>query len=166
MMTMRTAMLLLTLAALTACGCGAGNPSSTQKPSQAIKHRKADDPRTTGASAWDDCAGQLDELCGQLLAYWSQKRQLPKTLEELAAFPGPHPNVPLACPESKKPYVYTPDSFRAAGAYGRIILHDPEPSHRGQRWVVAVREGQGGQLQAEPVRVPESIFALPPQPRP
>jgi hypothetical protein len=162
MMTARMILVLLALSAIVA-GCG-GDPSSAQKSTQTIKPRNADDSRRASASAWDDCAGHLQELCGQLFAYYAKNRKLPRTLEELAAFPGPHPNVPLTCPESKKPYVYEPDTIRSAGSFGRIVIHDPEPAHAGHRWAVAVREVPGPQLIAEVVRVPESVFALPPQP--
>jgi hypothetical protein len=162
---MRRTVTAFVLAGYLAGGCGGGNdPSSAQRPSPTVKQRSADQPRSTGASAWDDCAGQLQNLCGQLFFYYAQKRTLPKTLEELAAFPGPHPNVPLTCPASKQSYVYTPDSQLSAGSLGRIVIHDAAPSHSGHRWVVAVREVPGPQLIAEVVRVPESVFGLPPQP--
>jgi hypothetical protein len=162
----RAAVVLLTLPGLLAGGCrGNGDASAANGSSPAVKPRDGGS-RQPAASAWDDCAGQLQNLCGQLFFYYAQKRKLPRTLEELAAFPGPHPNVPLMCPASKQPYVYAPDSLLSAGSLGRIVIHDAAPSHSGHRWVVAVREVPGPQLIAEVVRVPESVFALPPQPRP
>lgn len=110
------------------------------------------------ATANDACAEQLQELSGQLLEYYAIHRELPPQLEDLTKL-GAGPSLPLACPLSRRPYIYNPDGLAVPGWPGRLIVYDPLPSHEGSRWAIQADKPQPGKpLFLRVVRPPNTAF--------
>jgi hypothetical protein len=110
----------------------------------------------------DPCAMRLHDLSGALLGYYLYHQQLPSRLEELAQVPGFEGEVQLTCPVSNKPYVYNPVGVADANPIERVIIYDPEPSHMGMRWAIAIVEPkqEGQALVTKVLALPESNFSL------
>jgi len=107
----------------------------------------------------DACSELLHDLCERLLLYWAAHRDLPATLAELGNIRG-RPAANLACPISKKPYVYNFDGLEVPSWPGRLIVYDSAPSHGGRRWAILAEPPQIGKpLMLRVVRPPESVFA-------
>ena len=156
----------LILAAALVGGCASKpQPASAAKSSKATTEPAPSSKTPAHASARnvDPCAMRLHDLCGPLLFYYARFNALPSRSEDLATMPGF--DVPaIACPVTKKPYLYNPHGPTGPDPGSRIILYDGQ-SHDGRRWGIAVTEPQPGQaLVAKVVVVPESIFTRPPTP--
>jgi hypothetical protein len=137
---------------------GGGNvPQATARPNT---------PDHTGAplSNTDPCATRLHDICEPLLLYYSVHHQLPARLDELRQLPGFEGDMlNFTCPVSHLPYVYNPIGILTMDDQPRIILYDPQPSHAGARWAVAIIEPQGNApLVTKVVGLPESRFTLKP----
>jgi hypothetical protein len=112
----------------------------------------------------DPCAERLHDICGQLLLYWSAKRQLPESLPALRDIGGAGP-LPLACPDSGKPYVYNRDGLPMPDTSRRVLVYDAVACHSGMRWsIVADPARPGRPMVARVLLVPNdpAIFAAPP----
>ena len=107
----------------------------------------------------DPCALRLHDFCGPLLIYFGQNHDIPTDTDELKQIPGFADAGPFECPLSHKPYVYNPQGVATSNPALRMILYDPEPSHRGMRWAVAIQAPKEGQpLVAKVIAVPEAQF--------
>jgi hypothetical protein len=129
--------------------------SSKKKSSPSAQARRNEDPL-------DDCAERLHSLCGPLLFYFMQNRQLPTTLQDLPA-DGPEPVPPLMCPQSHKPYVYAlKTAIPIDNPKGYIIVHDPVPGHDGVRWCIVAAPGDSATepLIVKSVGIREDRFAV------
>ena len=116
----------------------------------------------------DPCSSRLHDICGPLLLYYATNLRLPKSLDELKQMPGFESINDYTCPVSGKAYVYNPRGVRGPNVSQIAVIYDPEPTHNGYRWAIAVEEPQGNEpLQAKVVAWPESRFpkATPPAPR-
>ena len=175
----------ITLAALlaTASGCGSktGESSASDRPAKVTtsaggpQHAQAAPAGHTEISATDDCATQLHNICGPLLTYYAINRRLPSQLEELRNAPGADADLSFTCPASGKPYVYRPEGVTVVVTVpqkrnenrpdfrGHVILFDPEPSHSGHHWAIAIDEPKLGQpflakvVAVHPQRLNESM---------
>jgi hypothetical protein len=121
--------------------------------------RRNDLPGRT-ADPLDPCAERLHALCGPLLFYYVQNRQLPPTLQDLEG--GPEPIPPLICPDSHKPYVYLlKNPIPIDNPRGHILLHDAVAAHDGVRWTIVVSPGANPtELIAKAVGIREDRFAV------
>lgn len=135
-----------------------GDARSDQKPPVADR---TDAAAAGPAKALDPCAERLHALCGPLLFYYLQNRQLPPTLQDLQD--GPEPIPPLYCPESRKPYAYLPNSpIPIDNPRGHILIHDPVAAHNGVRWAIVVSAGATPTepLVAKAIGIREERFAV------
>jgi hypothetical protein len=110
----------------------------------------------------DPCAERLHALAGPLLFYYALHHKTPERVEELADVAGPDPEVQFTCPASGKAYIYNPKGLpRGGGKPGLLVLYDPEPSHSGMRWALAVEQQKNAQqpLITHVIAEPETTFA-------
>ncbi len=89
----------------------------------------------------DPCAEMLHDLCGDLLVYYAAHGQLPPTLAALTKGPS---EIPLACPVSRRAYIYNREGIAVQGWPGRLILYDAAACHDGQRWGIMAEPPQDG----------------------
>jgi len=108
---------------------------------------------------------RLHEACGSLFLYFAQYNRLPPDVNALKNPPGGATlgvtpgATDLTCPVSHKPYIYNPTGIPAPKSPAILVLYDPEPSHHGYRWAVAVIPPEGNNaLIADVIAVPESYF--------
>jgi hypothetical protein len=109
----------------------------------------------------DPCAERLGDICAQLLLYARARHDLPETLAGLV---GAAP-LPLTCPVSGRPYIYTRDGLPMPGTSRRVLVYDALACHTGMRWTItADPAGPGKPLVARVQLVPDdpAIFAPPP----
>lgn len=92
----------------------------------------------TSAVLTDACADRLHEVCGELLLYYFDHRELPATAEEL------HSTTPLVCPVCNKPYTYNAAGLFLPGWPGRLVMYDSTPCHGGARWGILAEPPQSG----------------------
>jgi len=113
-------------------------------------------PRGTVA---DPCGDRLQDLCGQLLRYYSEHRELPQSLADLGKV-GKEQPCPTVCPVSGKSYVYDRSGLQVPGQPGQLIVYDPEPSHSGMRKGILLETPRPGKpLLACVKSVPEAAFS-------
>jgi hypothetical protein len=97
---------------------------------------------------FDRCADRLQEICGVMLEYYVDHRELPGTLEQLQAMAAQEkePDNLFVCPVSKLRYVYDRQGIPLPGITppARVVLYDAEAVHEGHRWGVAITEPVGG----------------------
>lgn len=119
-------------------------------------------PPPSNASNLDPCAMRLHDVLGALLLYYFNYQRLPATLDALNSFPGAEQQVPLMCPESKEPYVYSLDGILLPEHNARIIVYDATPAHYGgYRWAIRMEDPvEGKPLVARVVALPESFFTF------
>jgi hypothetical protein len=147
-------------------GCAAPTSKKSGKPSQvpvATSQPSAESAPRTGTSSkltlHDPCSSRLHDICGPLLLYYATHAQLPKSLDELKQVPGFESLTDYTCPVSNKPYVYNPKGVRGPNISQIAVIYDPEPTHNGYRWAIAIEEPAGNApLQAKVVAWPESRF--------
>lgn len=109
----------------------------------------------------DPCALRLHDVSGLLLLYYMEHWQLPAKLDELTQLPGFDQVKELKCPQSGKPYAYTPDGILLPEKKQRVIVYDPEPSHSGMRLCIIIDEPQPDQpLLTRVIVLPESFFTF------
>jgi len=122
-------------------------------------------PPVTAGLGTDPCADRLHDICGRLLLYYAVHTELPGGIADLDKT-APDPAVPLVCPASGKPYVYTLPGLQVPGWSGRLIMYDAEPCHSGKRWgILAEPPRPGESIVLRVVSPPEAVFsALRPQP--
>jgi hypothetical protein len=101
---------------------GCQKPVSTTSPSS--------------TSLTDPCAGQLHDLAGSLLLFYSRHSRLPEKLEDLSPVEQGTGAISLRCPVSNLPYLYASDGIRLSGYKARLIVWDAQPCHNGNRWVI------------------------------
>lgn len=118
----------------------------------------------SNAANLDPCAVRLHDVAGALLLYYFTNRRLPETLDEINTFPGAEEQIPLTCPASGQPYVYSPDGILLAEQRARVIIYDPTPAHYGgHRWAIRMEEpGDNQPMVTRVIALPESFFLLRP----
>jgi hypothetical protein len=110
-------------------------------------------------AAVDPCALRLQDICGAILTHYIVHRELPAKLEELKALADVGTDLKFTCPVSKLPYVYVPAGLQSMGRTKRIVLHDAEPSHDGNRWCVLMAPIRGGKAPyLEVILMPSNLF--------
>ena len=116
------------------------------------------------ASNTDPCALRLHDLTGALLLYYFTYQRLPPSLDEANAAPGADAPVPLTCPASGLPYVYTVDGIQLPERHERVIVYDPMPAHYGgMRWAISLQDARdGAPMIAKVIALPESFFLFRP----
>lgn len=121
-------------------------------------------PPPSNASNLDPCAMRLHDVVGGLLLYYFHYQRLPATLGDLNATPGVEQQVPLACPTSNEPYVYSLDGIQLPEQNARIIVHDATPAHYGgYRWAIRLEDPREDRpLVARVVALPETFFTFKP----
>ena len=97
--------------------------------------------------ATDPCAMRMQDIIGQLLAYYAIHADLPANLAALRPLADPGMDTTYTCPVSGEPYVYIPGGAAANGLRDRLILYDAVPVHHGLRWAVTMKPPIAGQVQ-------------------
>jgi hypothetical protein len=113
----------------------------------------------------DPCATQLHDVCGAFLLFYKQNQRLPHDLAELAKSPMfTDAAAELACPVSKRAYVYNPVGIMTTDRQPRVILYDAAPTHSGFRWAISIiePEEEDGPLITKVIALPESTFTMKP----
>jgi hypothetical protein len=113
-------------------GC-TNTQAPAKPPPKIIKVEKTTDGFGPLAGA-DDCADQLQDLCGAMARFYQAHHHFPAQVQELAPYAFPGMTLHFTCPVSGKPYVCSPTGLHAPGESIRIYIYDAEPSHAGQRW--------------------------------
>lgn len=158
-----TVICILTLAMiLTGCQTpkpqksASGNPPMIDEPSAPVDTRKLTPAQL---AVVDPCAIRLQDITGAILQFYVVNRHLPEKLEELRTVIDPGAELPVTCPVSHQPYVYTPNGLQSAGRNKRIVLNDAAASHDGNRWCVLMAPIQSGRAPyLEVVLMPEDLF--------
>ncbi|HEX8520733.1 MAG TPA: hypothetical protein VF669_00670 [Tepidisphaeraceae bacterium] len=120
--------------------CSSPAPTPRAKTA-AIAAQKPSSPAPNPDS--DPCANRLHDICGRMLLYYAEHRELPQNLDQFKGVPG-FDVGDLACPVSKQPYVYVRNPLPVAGVQGGVVIYDATPVHAGYRWGVTVLPPQGG----------------------
>jgi hypothetical protein len=134
----------------------AGTPATPAAPAQPERIEKA-----LGSDA---CSIRLGDIEGALVLYYAVNRQLPLQLDNLRTDNGSP--LPLSCPTSGRPYLYSAQGLASPGRLMRIIVWDDAPVHNGFRWCIFMAPTRTGQLSLDVRPIPESMFktyALPAQ---
>lgn len=108
-------------------------------PTQAAPVRRS----TPAYLVEDPCTERLGDICTRLLLYYSEHRELPPRLEDLAAT-GSRTPLLLTCPVSGLAYHYHREGLAVAHTERRIVVQDPTPCHNGTRWVIAADPAKAG----------------------
>ncbi|MCE5327727.1 MAG: hypothetical protein LLG01_15080 [Planctomycetaceae bacterium] len=141
----RIALVAMTLAAAAVAGCTWPGPSPQAAAPAVVVPQN------------DPCAEMLHDLCGDLLAYYAAHGQLPPTLAALTKGPS---EIPLACPISRRAYIYDRQGIAVQGWPGRLILYDAAAVHDGRRWGIMAEPPQEGKpMFIRVVPVPEKAVA-------
>ncbi len=146
--------------ALVLAGCGAPSQQRGLERSLTTTATTQPAPTQTGRLTVNDpCPTLLHDLCGPLLLYLTSNYRLPERLDELRQMPGSDGIGDLACPLSKRPYVYNPAGVLGANVSQRAVIYDAAPTHSGYRWAIVVKEATpNAPFIAEVVAWPESRF--------
>jgi hypothetical protein len=117
--------------------------------------------------ALDRCADHLQDICGIILEYYVDNRQLPATLEQLQAIAVQEnePSDLFVCPVSKLRYIYNPDGIALPGFNppARLVMCDAAAVHDGHRWGIAISTPMGGHpLICRVVMPPDNMVLSPP----
>ncbi len=146
--------------ALVLAGCGAPLQRSGLERSPTTTATTQPVPTQTGRLTVNDpCPTLLHDLCGPLLLYLTSNYRLPERLDELKQMPGSDGIGDLACPLSKRPYVYNPAGVLGANVSQRAVIYDAAPTHSGYRWAIVVKDATpNAPFIAEVVAWPESRF--------
>jgi len=141
-------------------GCGAPAATSSKQPVEKARvMTRSADAAPTKLTLSDPCASRLHDLCGPLLYYLSRNYRLPETLDELRQMPGLEGVGEFVCPDTKQPYIYNPAGVVGPNVSQRAVVYDAEPTHRGHRWTIIIKEATpNAPFTAEVVAWPESRF--------
>ena len=117
-------------------------------------------PGGNGPIDTDDCAARLQNIIGQLYAYYLANHRYPDRLDELAKYADFDQVPDYKCPVSHLPYSYAPNGLESVNATGRLIVYDATPVHQNARWGIIVRPPPRGQqtMTMEVVIIPEGFF--------
>ena len=112
----------------------------------------------------DPCAMALHDLAAPLLLYYQANGKLPPDLAAVRLNPAFDESMSLACPVSRRPYVYNPVGIPAGGNKGRAVLYDSLPTHGGMRWAltIVVHEDQRA-IVTKVVALPDALFTSTPK---
>ena len=103
------------------------------------------------------CAHQLHDIEGALLQYYLIHKAFPDTLEELQSVAGS--DLIFNCPESHAHYTYVPAGKQSAGRTKRLLIHDSDDAHDGNRWCVIMTPAYAGNPPSlEVVAMPPELF--------
>ena len=131
---------------------------------QMYTEKPAPTPKPPSPEIDDPCAERMHDLCAPFFLYFTARKQLPETLEDLAKA-SPTPLPPLVCPKCGKPYIYNPEGIELPNGGRRAILYDPEPCHYGFRRAIVVEPIRPAKPLVADVRlVPEHPVFDPPVP--
>jgi hypothetical protein len=124
-------------------------------------------PTPTHSPTLDRCADHLQEICGIILEYYVDHRQLPATMEQLQVIAAQQnePTDLFICPVSKLRYIYNPDGvvLPSLDPPARLVMYDAEPVHGGYRRGIAISAPVGGRpLVCRVIMVPNGIALTPP----
>jgi hypothetical protein len=117
-------------------------------------------PGGSGPIDTDACAARLQNIIGQLYAYYLANHRYPDRLDELAKYADFDQVPDYKCPVSHQPYSYAPNGLESVNASGRLIVYDSAPVHQNARWGIVVRPPPRGQqtMTMEVVEIPEGLF--------
>ena len=150
------------LMSLTASGCQTVpvSPKPTSVATGTIVPLPTDRLATADEALNDNpSARRLTDIEGTLLEYYALHKTMPKSLDELKALADIGTDLHLTSPPSGKPYLYFSDGLMMLGAAKRIIVADPEPNARGQRYCILLPRIEPGQsLSMEVLHMPEGDF--------
>jgi hypothetical protein len=148
-----------------------------ESPSKAAEPRVIDltkAPRSSANFDVDDCAERLHDIAGEIIAYYHNKGELPRSLGELGPYASGQ-TTDYTCPVSHLSYVYVPDGLALAKdlSNGVLILYDAKPVHetaRGPtRWGILFTEARGRAVpKADVIPISEDVMPgyVPVGPRP
>lgn len=133
------------------------NPNANVNPgAAAVNNGRAELDSITSN---DPCGNRVHELAGVMLLYYAVHHQLPATLEELRSVADADQDLHFTCPVSGKPYIYEPAGLVSGGNEERLVLFDPEPTHKGARWGVVAAPPHGLRpATASATLLPEAMF--------
>ena len=123
-------------------------PASTASP--------AGPERIERALGSDACSIRLGDIEGALVLSYALNRQLPMQLQDLRAENGSP--LPLTCPTSGRPYLYSTQGLVSPGKVMRIIVWDDAPVHGGFRWCIFMAPSHPGELSLDVRPIPEAMF--------
>jgi hypothetical protein len=126
----------------------AGEPTATAPPPEPERIEKA-----LGSDA---CSIRLGDIEGALVLYYAVHRQLPLQLQDLLADNGAP--LPLSCPTSGRPYLYSAQGLVSPGRAMRIIVWDDAPVHNGFRWCIFMAPSHAGELTLDVMPIIERMF--------
>ena len=105
------------------------------------------------------CADRLHDIEGALLLYFQLHAAFPEKLEDLQSLPDIGSSLVFSCPDSHQHYVYVQAGKQSAGRTKRLLLHDADGTHDGNRWGVLMTPGYGGfPPSLEVVVLPPDLF--------
>jgi hypothetical protein len=106
----------------------------------------------------DPAAGRLQDIGGALLVYYSDHKQLPPTLQDLAGSPGGD-SLNLTSPQSGREFVYVPSGLWSDQHPDKVIIaYDPD-LHGAQRFCLLMNPpSTGAPLEATVIAIPEPDF--------
>lgn len=161
----RAAATLLASVAAAGCATETNDVRPTLPSVTKVAAAGSDRAPPSNASNLDPCAMRLHDVAGALFLYYFTYQRLPANVDEVNTFPGAEGPVPLACPVSGKPYVYTPDGILLPEQNARVIVYDATPAHYGgYRWAIRMEDPRDDKpMVARVIAVPERFFKfLPP----
>jgi hypothetical protein len=106
----------------------------------------------------DDCAARLHAIEGDLILYYSRFNRLPAELDELRAMEPAGKDLPLECPVSHKPYIYSPTGLILGNDPQRqlLVVYDSTPAHNGTRWGILFQHASGRKpVNTQVIQIPE-----------
>ncbi|HYE21133.1 MAG TPA: hypothetical protein VEA69_21985 [Tepidisphaeraceae bacterium] len=136
-------------------------PVVTTPPDPAPPRTTPTPPKQSEANT-DPCATALHDLAAPLLMYYQANGKLPPDLAAVRQNPAFDESMSLACPVSRRPYVYNAAGIPAGGNKGRAVLYDALPTHGGMRWALTIVEPEGQRaIVTKVVALPDALFTSP-----
>ncbi len=150
---------LLSCASLLLLAVGCKQTTVSDRPPRAVRTANSDQllpppPGVTGSSSVvdmkDPCAARLHDVEGLLLQYYMINKRLPGTLDELKPLATIGQPTDFTCPNSKKPFVYLPQSPQMLSV-DRVVVYAPEASADGKFRAIVMGIPRGNQAVAAAV---------------
>jgi hypothetical protein len=161
-------LLTVCLAALLVTGCQPAAPSPPVVPSGPTEvdfsqHNDSgtitgEPPSPDAILSTDPAASRLQDIGGLMLLYYRDHKQLPPTLDELAAMPGGD-SLNLAAPRSNREFAYQPNGLWSPEHPDKcIIAYDPDLVGASRWCLLMTPPTNGAALVVTVLAIPENHF--------